>query len=70
MVENLTSEDFDISRYDDEYTEQLEKLINAKAKGKAHLIRQTTKVPKETQDLVAALKASLAKPSPAKSTKK
>lgn len=70
LVENLTSEDFDISRYEDEYTEQLEKLINAKAKGKAHLIKQATKAPKQTQDLVAALKASLAKPSPVKSTKK
>ena len=70
LVEHLTSEDFDISRYDDEYTEQLEKLINAKAKGKAHLIKQATKAPKQTQDLVAALKASLAKPSPVKSTKK
>ena len=70
MVENLTSKDFDISRYDDEYTEQLEKLINAKAKGKEHLIKQTTIAPKETQDLIAALKASLAKPSSAKSTKK
>ena len=70
LVENLTSKDFDISRYEDEYTEQLEKLINAKAKGKAHLIKQTTKEPKQTQDLIAALKASLAKPSPARSIKK
>ena len=43
LVENLTSKDFDISRYEDEYTEQLEKLINAQAKGKAHLIKQTQK---------------------------
>lgn len=70
LVENLTSKDFDISRYEDEYTEQLEELINAKAKGKEHLIKQTTKAPKETQDLIAALKASLAKPSSAKGTKK
>jgi DNA end-binding protein Ku len=70
LIENLTSKDFDISRYEDEYTEQLEKLINARAKGKVHLIKQTTKVPKQTQDLIAALKASLAKPSSAKSTKK
>src|SRR5918996_842490 len=68
LVENLTSKDFDISHYEDEYTEQLEELINAKAKGKEHLIKQTTKAPKETQDLIAALKASLE--SSAKSTKK
>jgi DNA end-binding protein Ku len=70
LVENLTSKDFDISRYEDEYTEQLEKLINAKAKGKTHLIKQTTKAPKQTQDLIAALKASLAKPSSTKGAKK
>jgi DNA end-binding protein Ku len=70
LVESLTSKDFDISHYTDEYTEELEKLINAKAKGKTHLIKQVTKEPKQTQDLIAALKASLAKPSSVKSTKK
>jgi DNA end-binding protein Ku len=70
LVESLTSKDFDISRYNDQYTEELEKLINAKAKGKTHLIKQATKEPKQTQDLIAALKASLAKPSAAKSTEK
>lgn len=63
LVENLTSKDFDISRYHDEYTEELEKLINAKAKGKVSVIRQATKGPQETQDLIAALKASLEQPS-------
>jgi DNA end-binding protein Ku len=70
LVESLASKDFDISRYNDEYTEELEKLINAKAKGKTHLIKQATKEPEQTQDLIAALKASLAKPSSVKSTKK
>jgi len=64
LVENLTSKDFDISRYHDEYTDELEKLINAKAKGKVHVIRQVTKEPQQTQDLIAALKASLEQPSP------
>ncbi|MGB7634856.1 MAG: Ku protein [Nitrososphaeraceae archaeon] len=63
LVENLTSKDFDISRYHDEYTEELEKLINAKAKGKVSVIRQATKGPQKTQDLIAALKASLEQPS-------
>jgi DNA end-binding protein Ku len=44
--------------------------LYTKAKGKTHLIKQATKEPKQTQDLIAALKASLAKPSPAKSTEK
>jgi non-homologous end joining protein Ku len=45
-------------------------LINAKAKGKTLLIKQATREPEQTQDLIAALKASLATPSSAKSTKK
>jgi DNA end-binding protein Ku len=65
LVENLTSKDFDISRYHDEYIEELEKLISAKAKGKVRMIRQATKQPEQTQDLIAALKASLGQPSPA-----
>jgi len=64
LVENLTSKDFDISRYRDEYTDELEKLINVKAKGKVRVIRQVTKEPQQTQDLIAALKASLEQPSP------
>jgi DNA end-binding protein Ku len=63
LVENLTSKDFDISRYHDEYTDELEKLINAKAKGKVRMIRQLAKEPQQTQDLIAALKASLEQPS-------
>jgi DNA end-binding protein Ku len=62
LLENMTSKDFDISRYHDEYTEELEKLINAKAKGKVRVIRQATKGPQQTQDLIAALKASLEQP--------
>jgi DNA end-binding protein Ku len=63
LVENLTTKDFDISRYHDEYTEELEKLINAKARGKVSIVRQVTKEPQQTQDLIAALKASLEQPS-------
>ena len=63
LVENLTAKDFDISRYHDEYTEELEKLINAKARGKVRIVRQVSKEPQQTQDLIAALKASLEQPS-------
>lgn len=68
LVENLTSKDFDISRYHDEYIEELEELINAKAKGKVRMIRQATRQPEQTQDLIAALKASLEQPSPSSRT--
>lgn len=65
LVESLTSKGFDISRYNDEYTEKLQDLIRAKSKGEVKVIRQAVKKPKQTQDLIAALKASLAKtPSP------
>ena len=57
LVENLTSKDFDISRYHDEYTEELEKLINAKAKGKVSVIRQATKGPQKTQDLIGSVES-------------
>jgi Ku protein len=70
LVENLTSKDFDISRYHDEYVKELEELIKAKAKGEVQVVREVTKKPKQTQDLRAALKASLEKPSPAKATKR
>jgi DNA end-binding protein Ku len=65
LVESLTSKGFDISRYNDEYTEKLQDLIKAKSKGEVKVIRQAVEKPKQTQDLIAALKASLAKsPSP------
>lgn len=70
LVENLTNKDFDISRYKDEYTEELEELIKAKAKGKVQVARQAAKEPRQTQDLIAALKASLEKPSSAEATKR
>ena len=54
LVENLTTKDFDISRYHDEYTEELEKLINAKARGKVSVVRQVTKEPQQTQDLIGS----------------
>ncbi|MGH9976838.1 MAG: Ku protein [Nitrososphaeraceae archaeon] len=70
LVENLTSKGFDISRYHDEYIEKLEDLVKAKAKGEVQVVRQAVKKPQQTQDLIAALKASLAKPPSAKDNKK
>lgn len=62
LVENLTSKGFDISRYHDEYTEELEDLIKAKAKGQVQVVKEEVRQPRQTQDLIAALKASLGKP--------
>ncbi|MBV9177260.1 MAG: Ku protein [Nitrososphaeraceae archaeon] len=58
LVENLSSEHLDLSKYSDAYTKELEKLIDSKAKGKPIVEKSIEKV-EETQDLVAALKASL-----------
>jgi DNA end-binding protein Ku len=69
LVENLTSKTFDISRYHDEYVEELKDLVKTKAKGEVQVVRQAIKKPRQTQDLIAALKASLAKPTASKNTK-
>ncbi len=58
LVENLSSEHFDLSKYSDAYSQELEKLIDSKVKGKPVIEKPVEKV-QETQDLVAALKASL-----------
>lgn len=60
LVENLSSEHFDVSQYSDAYAKELEKLIDLKAKGKV-IVAKPEKMREETKDLVAALKASLQK---------
>jgi DNA end-binding protein Ku len=60
LIENL-SEDFDPSKYRDEYTEKLRAIIKAKAKGKKLDLPDTAE-PEGTKvvDLVSRLQASLA----------
>ena len=58
LVQNLSTEQFDISRYSDSYATELKKLIEAKSKGKTFTMKETEPIA-ETKDLVAALKASL-----------
>jgi DNA end-binding protein Ku len=60
LVDNLSSEYLDLSKYSDVYTKELEKLIDSKARGKPIAEKPIEKVEK-TQDLVTALKASLQK---------
>jgi DNA end-binding protein Ku len=69
LVENLSSKEFDISQYSDEYTKQLEQLINAKITGKQTL--NTAGVGKEddsdvSKNLLEALKASIGQKSKSK----
>ena len=61
LVENLSSEHFDISQYSDAYAKELEKLIESKAKGKTIVAKSAEQVKEVPKDLVSALKASLEK---------
>jgi len=58
LIDQLTQE-FDISRYKDSYTDNLMKLINAKAKGKKLVQSPLRVVHSPGKDLMAQLKASL-----------
>lgn len=71
LVDNLTSEDFDPTKYSDTYTEQLEKLIEAKSKGQKVKEISRGQSEDDTKNLLEALKASLKTSSNAtKSSKK
>ena len=58
LIEQLTSE-FDIEKYKDTYSEQLMKLIEAKAKGKKIEVPTMRVVHSKSKDLMSQLKASL-----------
>ncbi|MEJ7768174.1 MAG: Ku protein [Chitinophagaceae bacterium] len=58
LIEQLTGP-FDISKYKDTYTEELMKLINAKASGKKLDVPKLQVVHSTSKDLMAQLKASL-----------
>jgi non-homologous end joining protein Ku len=69
LVENLSSKGFDISQYSDEYTKQLEQLINAKIAGKQTLNITEAGNGKEddvSKNLLEALKASVKQKSKSK----
>jgi DNA end-binding protein Ku len=55
------SEKFDLSKYKDQYTEQLMKVIKGKAKGKKAVVKKFEPENTPSKDLMAQLKASLAK---------
>src|SRR5918911_1761282 len=59
LVENLTTERFDLGQYSDSYAKELEKLIEAKSKGQKVIPMQEEKEPEATTDIIEALKASL-----------
>jgi DNA end-binding protein Ku len=66
LIESLSSESFDASKYHDEYREQLLDLIERKAAGEEIVGEPEVEAPAKVLDLVAALEASLAKAATAK----
>ncbi|WP_026969675.1 Ku protein [Algoriphagus terrigena] len=64
MAESLIkqySEKFDLSKYKDQYTTQLMKVIKAKSKGKKTVLKKFEPENTPSKDLMAQLKASLQK---------
>jgi DNA end-binding protein Ku len=60
LVDNLTSEQFDIGKYSDTYSKELEKLIEAKSKGhKLTISEEEGETTEDTTNLLEALKASI-----------
>lgn len=64
LVENLTAESFDPSKYSDAYTSQIEELIAARSEGKTHVAREPEPEAGPSKDLLEALKASVRKSKP------
>ncbi|MEM7826140.1 MAG: Ku protein [Candidatus Aenigmatarchaeota archaeon] len=58
LIEKLTEEGFDASKFKDEYTEKLKELIKAKAEGREIEVKAEERV-EEAKSLMEALKASI-----------
>jgi DNA end-binding protein Ku len=59
LVEQLTSEELDISGFYDAYTKEVEQLIAAKTKGKEIIATAQPESEESAKDLLSALKASI-----------
>jgi DNA end-binding protein Ku len=59
LVDNLTNEQFDIGKYSDTYSKELEKLIEAKSKGQKVTIGEEEEKAEDNTNLLEALKASI-----------
>jgi DNA end-binding protein Ku len=64
LVDNLTSKEFDVSQYSDDYTKQLEDLISAKSSGKVYTTEERVDENGVGDNLLEALKASVQKSKP------
>jgi DNA end-binding protein Ku len=59
LVENLSSNNFDLSKYSDAYAKESEKLIESKVNGRMVVAEPQKIKEEETTDLVAALKQAI-----------
>ena len=59
LIENLTNNQFDVTNYSDEYSKQLEKLIEAKSKGITYKAEEVHDSAGTSDNLLEALKASI-----------
>jgi DNA end-binding protein Ku len=66
LVDQLRSERFDISNYDDSYARELAKLIEDKSHGELHTVKEEEQPKESTKDLLEALKASVSRSTSAK----
>src|SRR5206468_2332957 len=58
LIQRLTQGDFDVSKFHDAYTEELKKLIKAKAEGKEVVVKEVPET-QQAKGLMEALKASV-----------
>ncbi len=59
LIENLSNNQFDVTNYTDEYSKQLEGIIDAKSKGITYKAEEVPKSPDNNDNLLEALKASI-----------
>lgn len=66
LIENLTSSQFDVTQYSDEYAKQLEKVVTAKSKGITYKTEEKEDSVATSNNLIEALKASVQRSRPSK----
>ena len=59
LIGNLTSSQFDVTQYSDEYAKQLEKMVTAKSKGVTYKMEEKEDSVDTSNNLIEALKASV-----------
>lgn len=69
LIEELSNQEFDAEKYQDQYRQRVTELVNTKAKGKEIMVAAPQAKRAQVIDLIAALKESLARKSDLKERK-